>query len=255
MQTVTFRLAAIVLFSLVAPIASTAAANRIVEIRDGYYLPSTLTIQAGDSVRWVSHRFEQEPHNVAADDGSFNSGVPSYIRPVTFTFTQAGVYPYHCSVHAGEGLRGVIIVEGTVATPFDIDPGHSGNWWGGPERSGEGAQIEVADGGGGDLVFVVTFYAYGPAGGQIFLVGVGTPAGDAVDVDVYITDGAVWGDGFDPADVAETQWGTGQFTAQSCDQMHMLLTPNLAYQAEGYTSVEYDLTRLTTPVVACPRGQ
>ena len=139
-----------------------------------------------------------------------------------------------------------------VTGSFTINAGLNGNWWNGPARSGEGAQIEVADGGGGSLVFVATVYSYDSMGNQIFLVTVGTVNGDTVEVDVFITDGGLWGDNFDPALVNETQWGTGTFTASSCGAIHMSLMPNAQFQGMGYSNLAYDLIRLTTPLVSCP---
>jgi choice-of-anchor B domain-containing protein len=133
-----------------------------------------------------------------------------------------------------------------------ITPGLNGNWWNGPARSGEGAQIEVADDGGGGLVFVATVYSYDTAGNQIFLVAVGPVNGSSADVEVFITEGGAWGDNFDPALVNETHWGTGTFTASSCDAMHMSLMPNAEFQGIGYTNLAYDLIRLTTPAIPCP---
>lgn len=100
---------------------------------------------------------------------------------------------------------------------FPIDAGRNGNWWNGPGRNGEGVQIEITAGGENALVLVVTIYSYDPAGNQIFLVAVGPVSGDSADVDVFITDGGLWGDNFDAALVNETQWGTGRFTALGCE--------------------------------------
>jgi hypothetical protein len=89
-------------------------------------------------------------------------------------------------------------------------------------------------------------------GKQIFLIAVGTVNGDTVEVDVFITDGGLWGDDFDPALVNETQWGTGRFTASSCEAIHMELIPNAIFQGMGFTTLVYDLIRLTTPSAPCP---
>ena len=88
-------------------------------------------------------------------------------------------------------------------------------------------------------------------GNQIFLVAVGTVNGDRAEVEVFITEGGRWGDNFDPALVNESQWGTGTFTASSCSAMHMTLMPNAEFRALGYTDLEYDLIRLTTPAAPC----
>jgi hypothetical protein len=81
---------------------------------------------------------------------------------------------------------------------------------------------------------------------------VGTVDEDTAEVEVFITEGGQWGDNYDPALVNETGWGTGTFTASSCDAMHMALMPNAESQAMGYTDLMYDLMRLTTPATPCP---
>jgi hypothetical protein len=143
---------------------------------------------------------------------------------------------------------------GEAGETFFINAGLNGHWYYGPARSGEGVQLEVKDL-GGDAYFVATVYSYDDAGNQIFLIALGVVKNDGtVDVDVYITEGGLWGDDFDPLDVKETQWGTGTFSADHCGKMRMSLTPNSAYQNAGYTNLAYDLERLPAgePIVPCP---
>ena len=135
---------------------------------------------------------------------------------------------------------------------FQINAGLNGSWWNGPVRSGEGVQIEVSDGGDGSLLFLVTIYSYDTIGNQIFMIAVGTVNGDTAEVDVFITEGGLWGAFFDPMLVLESQWGTGTFTGHSCESMHMELRPNAEYQVLGYTNLIYDLIRLTVPLLPCP---
>jgi DNA-binding beta-propeller fold protein YncE len=146
----------------------------------------------------------------------------------------------------------VIELPGFGQGDFQIDAGLNGNWWNGLARNGEGVQVEVSDGGDGSLILVATIYSYDDMGNQIFLIAVGTVIGDTVEVDVFITEGGQWGDAYDPALVIESQWGSGTFTASSCDDMHMSLMPNAEFQAMGYSDLMYGLSRLTTPAVPCP---
>jgi hypothetical protein len=141
---------------------------------------------------------------------------------------------------------------GVEQNGFEINAGLNGNWWNGLDRNGEGVQIEVSDGGDGSLVFVATIYSYDSIGNQIFLIAVGTVNGGSAEVEVFITEGSQWGDNYDPALVNESEWGTGTFTASSCEAMHMVLMPNAEFQGMGYTNLMYDLMRLTTPSVPCP---
>jgi len=134
---------------------------------------------------------------------------------------------------------------------FVINGGLNGNWWYGPDRRGEGFQLEVVIS-NGNLTVVATFYTYDTDGNQIFLIAVGPATGNTADVDVYITEGGLWGGDFDPDLVNETQWGTGSFSFSSCNGAHVSLSPNAQYQALGYTNLAYDLKRNTVPAAPCP---
>lgn len=134
---------------------------------------------------------------------------------------------------------------------FFINPGLNGNWWGGPQRSGEGAQLEVIVT-GEVFSIILTFYSYDTEGNQIFLIAVGPINGNTAEVDVFITEGGMWGEDFDPADVSETQAGTGTITAFHCGLIRVSLDPNAEYEAQGYTDLEYDMVRLAPPAGPCP---
>lgn len=72
------------------------------------FVPSTLTIQVGENVTWTNN--EAVAHNVVSDNATdpFTSGVMSYGQTYTHRFNQAGIFPYHCSLHPG--MTGTIIV-------------------------------------------------------------------------------------------------------------------------------------------------
>jgi len=133
---------------------------------------------------------------------------------------------------------------------FYMTPGMTAAWYA-KDRDGEGFNVEVTPDGKGGFTFVAFFYTYDDEGEQVYLVAQGGVHNDHSHVAVYITDGAMWGDDFDPDDVNLTEWGTGEFEASDCDAMTFTLTPNEAMQAEGFTELSYDLERLTQPV-ACP---
>lgn len=133
---------------------------------------------------------------------------------------------------------------------FYMTPGLNGAWYN-IGHDGEGFNIEVASNGAGGYVFVAFFYTFDNAGNQVYLVAQGEVNGDTAEVMVLITDGAMWGDGFDPGDVNRVDWGTGTFMASDCDAMTFMLMPNEAMQAEGFTDLMYELERLTIPT-NCP---
>jgi plastocyanin len=71
------------------------------------YDPETVTVNVGDTVTWVNEDAPQ--HDVVADNGEFKSDLFEKGQTFAFTFTQAGAYPYHCSIHPG--MTGVVIVQ------------------------------------------------------------------------------------------------------------------------------------------------
>jgi plastocyanin len=82
------------------------------------FIPETLTIRAGDTVRWNN---VDGFHNVLADDSTWTSGSPasapwSYSR----TFSSVGSFGYHCVPHGGPGTG----MFGTVVVLDSIELGH-----------------------------------------------------------------------------------------------------------------------------------
>ncbi|WP_419538260.1 cupredoxin domain-containing protein [Mycobacterium colombiense] len=76
---------------------------------DGFaFAPVTLTVPAGTTVTWTNR--DEEPHTVAASDGSFHS--PGMGTGATFahTFSTAGTFDYVCSIHPM--MRGTVVVTG-----------------------------------------------------------------------------------------------------------------------------------------------
>lgn len=220
-----------------------------------YYLPEATTVVQGDTVTFENPRSMPltHQHDLNFDNNAYPGRGFANAWVYEVTFNEVGQYGFFCSRHGEHGTINVLPGNpGGGPTTIDMNPGLNGNWWNGPARNGEGVQLEIADGGNGELVLVATVYAYSPAGEQIFMIAVGNPEGGIADVDVFITEGGEWGADFDPDSVAEIQWGTGTFTSESCDQMRMILNPSAEFVVQGYTSVSYDLVRLTTSMLACP---
>ncbi|MFI5274558.1 MAG: plastocyanin/azurin family copper-binding protein [Ktedonobacterales bacterium] len=63
------------------------------------FSPSSISVKTGTTVTWTNNT--QAPHTVTSDGGpaSFNGSLDSNGSTFSFTFTQAGTYTYHCSVH------------------------------------------------------------------------------------------------------------------------------------------------------------
>jgi hypothetical protein len=68
---------------------------------------SPATVRNGATVTWTNG--DSLVHNVAADNGSFNSGPLAPARNFNFTFTANGTFPYHCNIHPA--MRGSITVQ------------------------------------------------------------------------------------------------------------------------------------------------
>ena len=136
-------------------------------------------------------------------------------------------------------------------TGFAVNPGLTGTWWD-ADRSGEGYLLQVGSFDGVTIMFG-SFYTYDAMGGQVWLTfETVSIEGNKVNVNVYITDGAQWGDDFVPADVNRTLWGTGSFEFPSCTSANVILTPNEAMIDMGFTAQAYPLTRTLESGSACP---
>ena len=133
-----------------------------------------------------------------------------------------------------------------------LNPGLTGNWWGGLGRNSEGFLLEVADAFGA-LTLVVSFYTYDDSGNQVWLIATGpATTGMTSNVNVFIAEGRNWGEAGNTADFTKP-FGTGTFTFPACDVGAFTLTPNAEYMGKGFTSIGYDLSRDTVEYkIACP---
>lgn len=76
-----------------------------VEIRDFQYIPQSLTVEIGQTVRWTN--YDNVPHDVVG------SGIESEHlqqgETFSYTFEQVGIYEYICTIHPW--MEGEVIVE------------------------------------------------------------------------------------------------------------------------------------------------
>jgi plastocyanin len=68
-----------------------------VRIQDFGFTPPTLSVTVGTQVTWVNGG--PSNHTVTANDGSFDAGTIQRNASFNFTFTKAGTFAYHCSIH------------------------------------------------------------------------------------------------------------------------------------------------------------
>ena len=117
------------MMALVPGPASAAEADVIVS--DSFYQPQSLTVQAGSTVLWEQQG--NAPHNVGADDGSWDShpactpSVPGSCMRDGDTYSRAfpetGTFGYYCKIHGspGSGMFGTIrVVEPGFVLPTEV---------------------------------------------------------------------------------------------------------------------------------------
>jgi plastocyanin len=81
-----------------------------IAIKNFVFSPATLTVKTGTTVTWTND--DSAPHTVVSDAGSpvpFTS--PELVTGVSFmqTFSQAGIYTFHCSIQPSR--KGTVVVE------------------------------------------------------------------------------------------------------------------------------------------------
>jgi len=98
--------AAVLLGAASLPATSSMRPSHTVAIKGFAFSPKTLTIAAGESVRFVNQ--DQEAHTVVADKGAFNSGGLDTSDSWTVKLQKPGKYSYFCSLHPY--MKGTIVV-------------------------------------------------------------------------------------------------------------------------------------------------
>jgi plastocyanin len=86
------------LTAIPTPPVATAESAANVTIKNFSFNPSPITVVIGvnNTVTWTN--MDGVTHTVTADNGSFGSSIPAGTS-FTHTFTTAGVFTYHCSIH------------------------------------------------------------------------------------------------------------------------------------------------------------
>ena len=74
-----------------------AVVRRNVRIVDNDFAPRSLTIEAGQAVRWTNAG--AIPHTVTANDGTFDSGLIETQGSFDLVFAEEGSYEYFCTLH------------------------------------------------------------------------------------------------------------------------------------------------------------
>jgi len=91
------RLALALLLALALP-GVAGATEYEVEIPGLFYVPGDLVVLVGDTVTWTNQE-AGVPHTTTSDTGVWDSGTLNTGQSFSFTFTQAGTFTYHCTIH------------------------------------------------------------------------------------------------------------------------------------------------------------
>jgi len=70
------------------------------------YVPMSIIVPVGTTVIWRNN--VKLPHTVTSNDGLFSSNEILPGSSFNYTFTQAGIFAYHCDLH---DMAGTVIIE------------------------------------------------------------------------------------------------------------------------------------------------
>jgi plastocyanin len=155
--------------------AGTAGAAEVfvtVSTTSNTFSPSVVFIQPGDTVTWT-YAGGPMPHNVEADDLSFQSPVDNAAWTFSHVFPAAAAVGYYCVLHGGPGgvgMSGLVIVGGREAwAPQDIAT--TLNAWDFSARTAPGAWGSAA---------TRDFHRTGSAAGETLVAGLELAAGSQI---------------------------------------------------------------------------
>ena len=89
------------------PTASEGVRGTAVVMDGVSFAPEQLIVKVGETVTWTNK--DSFPHNVTSSTGAFRSGNIAPDAQWTFRATEAGRFPYTCTLHPG--MNATLIVE------------------------------------------------------------------------------------------------------------------------------------------------
>lgn len=210
---------------LFAPLAPA----EIVEVRlsNNRFTPNDLTINAGDTVRFIN---DQGFHDVRADDGSYGNTPAGPGWVFERVYAAPGVYRVYCTLHASPGgdINTSMNARITVrAAEFAISQGLNGTWVN-PNNLGQGFLFDFSTGNRFMFGAWFTYETAAPASAiklgattHRWLTLQGNYTGNAVALQVFSTAGGVFNT---PTSTTTTQVGTATLTFTSCTQGSLAFT-------------------------------
>lgn len=88
--------------------STTSASTNSVTIENFAFSPANITVKKGTTVTWTNK--DGATHDVTENDGQTgpNSGPLANGKSYSFTYTTAGTFKYHCSIHPD--MTGIVTV-------------------------------------------------------------------------------------------------------------------------------------------------
>jgi plastocyanin len=90
-----------------------AAATTGATISGFAFHPGAIAVHVGDTISWSNQ--DSATHTATANDGSFDTGEIAHGASGSHTFTTAGTFSYHCSIHPT--MHGTVTVLAAAAAP------------------------------------------------------------------------------------------------------------------------------------------
>lgn len=92
--------------------------THVVQVRDNSYEPKSITVEPGDTVRWVFSGTDRT-HTVTALNGAFDSGAVFTASGATFErrFDSSGTWDYSCQAH-----KQCCLMQGSVRVGSNAPP-------------------------------------------------------------------------------------------------------------------------------------
>jgi plastocyanin len=122
MKKITSTVLAVAFLFFFSAAANAATVN--VSIVDFAFSPQNITVNVGDTIVWTNNGAASHTSTSGTTcppgDGKWDSGVLSSGQSFSFTFTQAGTFPYFCTIHC---FTGTVTVN---AAPANTIPAPSG---------------------------------------------------------------------------------------------------------------------------------
>jgi len=96
-----------------APPTANPPASNTVTVNNNFFSPASITVTPGTTVawQWASGAVD---HNVTFDDGEHSPTQSS--GTFARTFSTAGTFPYHCTIHGSLGMTGTVTVSASSSS-------------------------------------------------------------------------------------------------------------------------------------------